>query len=358
MSVDHHKKPFSQETIAKLEIFEDYARAWLPTFVMVGHTRVAIFDLFAGQGYDSDGVPGSAIRLLETVKSQIGNILTRGVKVELRLNEYKRYKYDLLKKACDQYLAENPDVARAVELHITNLDFAESFQRLSPSFGKTPSLVLLDQSGIKAVGQEYFAEFAKKAYTDFLYFVSSSYFWRFGDKEEFKTYLDLNLEEARQNPYASIHRQILDKIKEALPSGSPLMLYPFSIKKGANINGIIFGATHVAAVDKFLRIAWNRNATNGEANFDIHDDAGKTQPDLWGNKPLTKIELFQRDFRKGVLDGIIVTNEDALKYAYSRGHVGTHAADELKKMKSEDLISFEGNSPLVTYEKVFKSGSR
>ncbi len=35
-----HDKPFTEETITKLEIFEDYAEAWLPTFIIQGHTLV------------------------------------------------------------------------------------------------------------------------------------------------------------------------------------------------------------------------------------------------------------------------------------------------------------------------------
>ena len=33
-TIDLHSKPFDESTITKLEIFEDYAKAWIPTFVM------------------------------------------------------------------------------------------------------------------------------------------------------------------------------------------------------------------------------------------------------------------------------------------------------------------------------------
>ena len=45
-----HSEPFSEETITKLEIFEAYAREWLPTFIMSGVKMVYIFDFFAGSG--------------------------------------------------------------------------------------------------------------------------------------------------------------------------------------------------------------------------------------------------------------------------------------------------------------------
>ena len=40
MSKNLHEKPFEETTIAKLEIFEDYAQAWIPTFVMYGGPRI------------------------------------------------------------------------------------------------------------------------------------------------------------------------------------------------------------------------------------------------------------------------------------------------------------------------------
>lgn len=43
---DLHEDPFDESTIAKLEIFEDYAQAWIPTFVMQGIPTICIFDFF------------------------------------------------------------------------------------------------------------------------------------------------------------------------------------------------------------------------------------------------------------------------------------------------------------------------
>jgi hypothetical protein len=140
-----------------------------------------------------------------------------------------------------------------------------------------------------------------------------------------------------------------------LPVGSKLKLYPFSLKKGANIHGIIFGASHPRAVEKFLAIAWKRNDTNGEANFDIDEDKKKEQLDLFAGKQLTKIEAFQSRLREKVLNGSISNNFAAFDFAMDEAHIGTHAADALKKMKKEGLIDYDGSSPLVTYDNVYKS---
>ena len=38
-----HSEPFDKGTITKLEIFEDYAQAWIPTFVMQSVKEIHIF---------------------------------------------------------------------------------------------------------------------------------------------------------------------------------------------------------------------------------------------------------------------------------------------------------------------------
>lgn len=101
---DLHAKPFDDGTIAKLEIFEDYAQAWIPTFVMQPHiSTMCIFDFFAGTGYDTKGIAGSPIRILQKIKEQINHIIEKNVKIVVYLNEFepnkkKQEKFESLKK--------------------------------------------------------------------------------------------------------------------------------------------------------------------------------------------------------------------------------------------------------------------
>jgi hypothetical protein len=204
------------------------------------------------------------------------------------------------------------------------------------------------------LSEQYFLELEQTRQTDFLYFLSASYFWRFGHSEEFKIHLDIDMVEAKKDPYKFIHRNIIEQLRRKLPSHTHLKLYPFSLKKGANIHGIIFGATHPRAVDKFLSIAWKRNETNGQANFDIDDDKTKNQLPLFDEKKLKRIEEFKRNVRDKVLKGEIKSNFEMLTFVYNQGHIGKHASDCLKEMKKIKEISFDGTSPLVTYENVYK----
>jgi three-Cys-motif partner protein len=346
---DHHSKPFDPETLVKLEIFEDYAQAWIPTFVMQQCRNICIFDFFAGPGKDKNGIDGSPIRILKKIKEQITNILEKRIKIQVFLNELDKNKFDLLQLSCLNYLEENADVKEVVELHFYNKDCDELFDELYPFIESNPSLVYFDQNGIKHL--KHISMLEKTSKTDFLYFVSSSFVRRFGDRDEFKIHLNVDMQELNDQPYKFIHRTLLSEIRQTLlPLETKMRLYPFSIKKGSNIYGIIFGASHIRAVEKFLGIAWKKNKTNGEANFDIDDDSKKSQLSLFGEKKLTKIESFQNLIREKILRKEITNNLDLFILVLEEGHIGMHAADCLRAMKKNGEISYESTSPLITYE--------
>lgn len=256
--------------------------------------------------------------------------------------------------ACNNYLEENKDVKRATEITFYNEDFAKLFKKLFPIIEKHPSLVFLDQNGIKFLSPEYFLKLEKTKRTDFLYFLSASYFWRFGHTDEFKLHLDIDMEMAKKNPYHLIHRSVIEQIQKKVPTGSKLKLYPYSIKKKSNIYGIIFGTSHPLAVDKFLGISWKRNSINGEANFDIDQDASKGQIDIWGQRKLTKLEKFEKNLKEEILNKNIQNNFEALEFAYRNGHIPKHAADVIREIKNNGLIDYDSHSPCVTYDNVHK----
>ena len=97
--------------------------------------------------------------------------------------------------------------------------------------------------------------------TDFMYFISSSYFLRFGETEQFQNNITIDIDRARKDPYNHIHRSVLKQLREQIPDGSNFRLYPFTIKKNTNVYGIIFGAAHPLAIDKFLRADDLRKST-------------------------------------------------------------------------------------------------
>ena len=357
--MDLHSKPFDEGTLAKLEIFETYAQAWIPTFVMQGIEKICIYDFFAGTGYDKAGAKGSPIRILETIKQHIGYIYKKQVTIKVCFNEFEpnrksQRKFELLKRSCEDYLATEKSLSNVVELELLNEDFGELFPKKLNEIAQYPSLVYLDQNGIKYISSQYINALEKMNTTDFLYFVSSSYFKRFGKRIEFKQHFPINTDALKMAPYSNVHKVVIKEIKKVLPNDTELKLYPFTIKKGTNIYGIIFGAKHPLAVDKFLNIAWKFNGVNGQANFDIDDEASLGQQVLFGEQRISKIEAFGKNLKTKVLSYGISNNLEALNYAYDEGHMGKHAADCLRSMKKAKEVDYDCSSPLITYENVYR----
>jgi three-Cys-motif partner protein len=356
---DLHNKPFDSGTIAKLDIFEDYAQAWIPTFVMQSVPEIHIFDFFSGPGYDTIQVEGSPIRLLQKINEQLGNILVKKTKIVLHFNEYEpnkknQTKFESLKLNCTKFIEQNPKFKYFLTVNYYNEDAEVLFFKLLPIINKYPSLVYLDQNGVKFISKEYMDELDKVHTTDFLYFVSSSYFKRLGSTQAFKKFLDFDKTELEKEQYRNIHRKVINKIKSNLHPCSKLKLFPFSLRKGPNIYGIVFGTKNYAAVDKFLSISWKRNCLNGEADFDIDEDNFKDQLDLFEGKKMTKIQKFQSDLEKSVLDGKINSNRDALLFSYNFGHIPQHAVTVIKSLKSRGVLIYEGKTPAINYNNVFR----
>ncbi|SMO72511.1 three-Cys-motif partner protein TcmP [Fodinibius sediminis] len=356
---DLHLEPFDEATLSKLEIFEDYAEAWIPPFVMSGIQQIHIFDLFAGPGYDVNGIAGSPIRILKKIVDHLGNILNKKTQITLHLNEFEpnksdQKKFEMLKENCKNFVDEHEKFKYCLELKFYNKDAGSLLNELLPIMKNYPSLVFLDQNGIKFISDQYLSELEKLNTTDFLFFGSSSYFKRFGMTDEFQNVLKFSKKELNEIEWANIHRVIVDKLRESLSLDSQLKLHPFSIKKGANIYGIIFGASHPLAVDKFLYISWKKNKQNGEANFDIDDDTSKRQTDLFDNEKLTKIEKFKKELEEKIVEGSITNNKEALQFTYETGNSRQIANKYLRMLKKDGIIDYEGRTPGITYDNVFK----
>jgi three-Cys-motif partner protein len=352
---DLHDKPFDLGTITKLEIFEDYTQAWLPTFIMSGFGTVCIIDFFAGTGYDINGVEGSPIRILKKIIDHEKIILDKKTKICLKFNEYKKGKFVELQKACNSFIESNPVLKNLVDIEYSNLDFDKAFEKYYNDIVIHPSLVFFDQNGIKFLRLDILIRLGKTERTDFLFFVSTSYLKRFDETPEFKQSIDFDVEILKNNPYQFIHRNLIGAIKDKLPPDSNLQLYPFSIKKRSGIYGLIFGASHLLAVNKFLEIVWKKSGLNGEANFDIEDDLSKAQLSMFDQPKLTKIESFQRDLRTQIMLGELKDNKSIVVYTLSKGHIGSHAREEVLRMKKEGIIEYQNPSPLISYESAIKN---
>ncbi len=353
--IDHHINPYDEATLNKLEIFERYVEAWLPTFIMQkAIKRINIVDFFAGPGYDSNSVAGSPIRVLEKINSFYDKLEANPTEIILYFNEFKASKFNKLKNNCINYLEENNRLLKFVRIYYSCNDFNDIYKEITSSINNEINLFIIDQSGIRFTSKNNFNTLLALKKTDFLFFISSSFFNRFNDKEEFSKHLHLDKEQLESNPYNFIHRVVLDKYRSMIPSDSKLRIFPFSIKKGSNIYGIIFGSNHIRGVEKFLKIAWDKNKINGEADYDIDDDSSKNQLELNFDNPsesknLTKIESFQNCIEEFLRSKRIVTNRDLYYFTYNEGYTSKHTIDHLRKLKSEKRLSYNGATRINWY---------
>lgn len=346
-----HDKPFEDSTLAKLEIFESYLKEWLPVFIQSKYKRIYIIDFFSGPGYDKSGKEGSPIRILKTVELFLQQIITKNTKVVIVLNDSNTQKIAELKNNISEFKKSRNTYSEFIDIEVENLDFEEAFQKYYNVISSYPCLILADQNGIKFISDKYLNALEKTNKTDFLYFVSSSYVWRFGEINEFKKYLKFDIEKLKENPYKFIHRSLIDLIKNQLPINTTLRLFPFSIKKESNIYGIVFGAKNLLAVEKFLNLVWKKNPINGEANFDIEDDEFKNQLNFFEDR-LTKIDKFNILLTELIKSRGMVTNKEIYIFTLEHGHPPKHAYEHLSMLKKEKLIKYDGK-PRINYDSIY-----
>jgi three-Cys-motif partner protein len=345
-----HAEPFDSGTKTKLDIFERYLMEWLPVFIEQSCPDIYIVDFFAGPGKDCDGCPGSPLRIINCVFKYQERIKEKRIRIHVIFNELDEKKINELKQNINlnhNLLFYTPEVY--------NIDFRSLFHQLKPSFIKNPALLFMDQNGISQVTEEILLEIKHFNRTDFIFFISSSYFVRFCEDQAFKKYFPtLCGSEIKESNYDSIHRKILMHFRNIISSSSELRLFPFSIKKGSNIYGLIFGTKNPLGADKFLNITWTLNPINGEANFDIDDDLPKReQKVLFAEfKKMTKLEKFQEDLTQHIAEKVKISNIEIYDFALANGFIHKHAVTIVKDLINRKSLEkmFEGRGLFIGYK--------
>jgi len=140
----------------------------------------------------------------------------------------------------------------------------------------------------------------------------------------------------------------MDYYRSQLPAGGRYYLAPFSIKKGPNIYGLIFGSAHPLGMAKFLEVAWSEDEINGEADFDIHrDNVIPGQPRL--SEP-TKVGLFKDELETLLRAGRLMNELAVIEICFRHGVRPQHAESTLAQLKSEGVIECAFRVPGVRAE--------
>lgn len=343
--LDHHRDEYDEETLVKLDLYKKYLQAWLPVFLNLPKlhlSRLQIFDFFAGPGHDIKGTKGSPLIALDAVQEALSAKNTCSLAVHLYLNELDVAKYDELRRCCQAH-----PFAKQVHLHFLNKDFSAAFDEWSPLFeysesGRTvaANLVFFDQSGTKEVNEKVFKKVVSATRTDFLFFIASSYMFRFQEQNFSGT--PVEKEDLDGMTMRTFHRKVCDAYRRWLPQGLEYYLAPFSLAKdgGANIYGLIFGSAHPAGINKFLTICWKKDELRGEANYDIDsENINSAIPSLFSdwNVP-NKIKVFEAQAEELILKGKLRTNIAVFKYALTNGFLAEHAKSLVNRLIAEEKL--------------------
>ena len=335
---NHHSEPFDDSTLVKLDLYRRYVRAWLPVFLnspKLKVDRIQVFDFFAGPGMDKNGKSGSPLIAMQEIHNALSQDHRNNPEIHLYLNEMMKHKFETLQATC----AES-QFAKGVKFHFLNKEFQDAFSVWRAEIGKTDigcktaSLLFLDQNGTKQITREVFSQIVSAARTDFLFFIASSYIYRFKTQPHNVEPAPILPEDFNGMTMKNVHRKVCEAYRRLIPYNWRYYLAPFSIAKdsGSNVYGLIFGSGHPLGMDKFLKICWDEDPLTGEANYDIDDD--NIQPEqmtLWEERP-KKIECFERELKQEIDDQHLCSNVDVYNFALNRGFRATHAKNALNKM--------------------------
>lgn len=342
MVKDFHNDPFGDETKLKLEIFRGYTREWLPVFLSARSRfqTVDIFDFFAGPGKDLNGLNGSPLIIIDEINKYVRNParpVRQDVAIQLFLNDSDSNKITLLKKEVAEKDVE------LITVDITNQKFRNCFENKNTQdvlkSALAAKLLIIDQQGVREITPDIFQQLINFPATDFMFFISSSFLNRFITTDEVgRHFPNMSPEEIKAIPSTEVHRFVCEYYKKLVPESKDFYIAPFSIKKGANIYGIIFGSGNLLGLEKFLQICWNNDNISGEANYDIDNDIVRGGQTLFKECNVSKkIDGFRKTLIEFLGNGFR-NNKEIYKFTLECGCLPKHAKEILQELQKEGRI--------------------
>lgn len=350
-----HEKPFDEETLCKLDIYRQYLRSWLPVFLNQGRNirQIQIFDFFAGPGRDAVGKSGSPLIASEEIAlalRQNAARLNAEQSVHLFLNEPDNTRYEILNNETIPKIQEqNP----TLKIHLAKEKFSSLFQKGIKYMNSqgVANFVFLDQFGIKETTKEVLQAIWCCPTTDMMFFISSTCVNRFKQDPNLRQYIpEITDEEYSIMNGNNATRILYDAYARWIPNQLEYYLGQFSIKRNANIYGLLFGSRHPLGMEKFLKVAWDKDKLHGEANFDI-DEEGLSEKQLMLFKEMEKprkLKKFEESLKSALENHIIVTNKDLYLYGLRNGVLSKHVRDAISKLQRSGFLPVQKLS--ISYE--------
>lgn len=356
MAADINEKAFDEKTLLKLDIFRECFREWFPVFLYNPFiNRIYIMDMFAGSGTDSEDNPGSPLILLDEVKGLESKYCEQAENERRNIgfwfNEAISSKAELLKMNIDSYLR---NCEQKCSLHVcyikdkikvTQEKFEDVFKSdkfiqiaSNKSFGK---FLVLDQYGFREVGDSVFKQLIEFPSMDFIFFISTSAIRRFKEHAYVKKHIDSTRIEFDENNPKFSHRKMADYYRSLIPSNKEYYIHHFSILKGPNRYGLIFGSGHTYGMEKFLTVCWKKDIYAGESDESIYNDWEEDTLFAHTETPIKK-RIVKEEIQMQILEGNITNNREGLKYALRQGCLGDIYYEAVKELLDHGQISIDG----------------
>lgn len=351
MAKNINNKEFDEATKLKLKIFGESFEEWLPVFIHDRYTsEVYIFDFFAGSGTDIENNLGSPLILLDKAKGENRKYCSKAQKpIKFFFNEGKIRKSNKLKENTNVFIEkckiDNNCSDCIYKYHILNYDFQDLFSQptLKNIFENKniAKFVLLDQYGFSQINEDVFKQLISFPKTDFIFFISSSFINRFKEHPNTKKHIDTSKISFNDRETKEMHRAVAEYFRNLIPNGKEYYLHHFSIKKGANYYGLIFGSNHTLGMEKFLKVCWKHDKQSGEANFNIDDnwEAGTIFAQLGEN---VKKDTVSEKIKELIFSGKIIDNKTGLKYALINGCEPKLFTEVVQKLINDRSIEIVG----------------
>ena len=285
--------------------------------------------------------------MLKELRKSSDLIQKRSARVNLVLNESAKSKARRLQETMEAQKIHSDLCAWAVH----NRTFEDAFATIYPSLGAGPNLLILDQQGMKEISDEVFSKILRLPRTDFLFFIASSSIRRFESHPYFQRHLKIPQGAISGTTFNDTHRAVTQYYRSlATAGGDDYFLGNFSIKKGSNVYGLIFGSHHPLGLEKFLRVCWKADPDRGEANFDIDNDRlNPNAPHLFAEMDQPrKLTVFQRITRERILKAELASDRDVYIHTLQEGFLPSDGSDVVRTLVRDGQVRVAGGRHRVS----------
>lgn len=126
-----------------------------------------------------------------------------------------------------------------------------------------------------------------------------------------------------------------------IPANKKYYLHSFTIQKGSNYYGLIFGSAHSLGMEKFVKVCWKEDRQAGESNCNLYNDFEPGT--LFYDPQITnkKRRIF-KEIKDRILDSTINDNITGLDYALECGCEPKLFVDVMDTLINENRVKILG----------------